>query len=524
PTSWKWEYSTGSTWTQFSTSKSPSYQFSSAGTYSIRLTASNAGGGNTIAKSGYITVKPPAPVAAFTASPTTGTAPLTVQFTDQSSNTPTSWKWEYSTGSTWTQFSTSKSPSYQFSSAGTYSIRLTASNAGGGNTEMKQEYIAVDPLVPPVANFTATPTSGKVPLTVNFTDQSDGVPTEWLWNFGDNITSDNQNPAHTYTSAGTYTVSLSVTNDDGSNTKTKAEYIIVDLPQPAAQSLPITVNAGTNEQILTFGTDPDGTEGFDAGLDLTAPPLPPGVTFDVVFMISDSLFPRLYTDIRGEIDEADPERHWQMEIITRDADSILSWDPTLLPKDLTCTLTYAGTRYDMKSVATITVPRAADGTVQRVAITISSGMEMTIPLAAGWNLVSVPYADPAYTLPSPNPIQVVYGYNPATRAYVISQLDQMQPGKAYWIASTSATEITVRGTNASPITTDLTAGWNLIGGTDQTVAFGSIAIDPAGSWAMPFVYGYNTGTRAYEQVTVLTPGAGHWGAVTADCTIMIPGV
>jgi hypothetical protein len=107
---------------------------------------------------------------------------------------------------------------------------------------------------------------------------------------------------------------------------------------------------------------------------------------------------------------------------------------------------------------------------------------------------------------------------------VITPLDQMQPGQAYWVASTGATEITVIGTDASPITTELATGWNLLGGTDQTVPFSSIKIDPAGAWAMPFVYGYNTGTRAYEQVTVLAPGAGYWGAVTADSTITIPGV
>jgi hypothetical protein len=162
--------------------------------------------------------------------------------------------------------------------------------------------------------------------------------------------------------------------------------------------------------------------------------------------------------------------------------------------------------------------------VQRVEITLSSGMEMAIPLAAGWNLVSVPYADATYILPSPNPIQVVYAYNPATRAYLITPLDQMQLGQAYWVASTGATEITVTGTDASPLVTPLTAGWNLIGGTETDVPFGSIAIDPNGSWAMPFMYGYNTGTRAYEQATVLSPGAGYWGAVTADCTITIPGV
>jgi PKD repeat protein len=92
---------------------------------------------------------PPAPavkpVAKFIGTPTQGHVPLHVHFTDQSSNTPSSWKWEYQKLGTlrWTQFSTVKSPSYTFSSTGTYTIRLTATNAAGSNTNTRQNYIRV---------------------------------------------------------------------------------------------------------------------------------------------------------------------------------------------------------------------------------------------------------------------------------------------------------------------------------------------------------------------------------------------
>jgi PKD repeat protein len=62
------------------------------------------------------------------------------------------------------------------------------------------------------ANFTGTPTSGAATLTVAFTDSSTGSPTTWAWDFGDGGTSTSQNPSHDYTAAGTYTVTLSVTN------------------------------------------------------------------------------------------------------------------------------------------------------------------------------------------------------------------------------------------------------------------------------------------------------------------------
>jgi PKD repeat protein len=78
--------------------------------------------------------------------------------------------------------------------------------------------------VPPVANFVGSPTSGIIPLTVQFTDQSTGA-TSWSWNFGDSGTSTVQNPSHTYTTAGNYTVTLTAANAYGSDSETKTNYI-----------------------------------------------------------------------------------------------------------------------------------------------------------------------------------------------------------------------------------------------------------------------------------------------------------
>jgi PKD repeat protein len=80
----------------------------------------------------------------------------------------------------------------------------------------------------PTASFSAAPTSGAAPLAVQFTDTSSGGPTAWTWNFGDATpTSSAQNPAHTYSAAGTYTVTLTVSNSAGSDTATRAGLISV---------------------------------------------------------------------------------------------------------------------------------------------------------------------------------------------------------------------------------------------------------------------------------------------------------
>jgi parallel beta-helix repeat protein len=79
----------------------------------------------------------------------------------------------------------------------------------------------------PVAAFSASRTSGKAPLKVTFADKSKGAVTSWKWNFGDGKYSTTKNSVHTYTKAGKYTVSLTVKNAKGSNTKTVKNYITV---------------------------------------------------------------------------------------------------------------------------------------------------------------------------------------------------------------------------------------------------------------------------------------------------------
>ncbi len=81
----------------------------------------------------------------------------------------------------------------------------------------------------PVADFSATPTSGDAPLAVQFTDASTGSPTSWAWDFENDgvVDSTEQNPLHTYTTEGTYTVNLTVANAAGSDTLVKTDYITV---------------------------------------------------------------------------------------------------------------------------------------------------------------------------------------------------------------------------------------------------------------------------------------------------------
>ncbi|HEV8697941.1 MAG TPA: PKD domain-containing protein [Candidatus Limnocylindrales bacterium] len=172
-----------------------------------------------------------APVADLVGSPASGYSPLLVQFTDTSTNFPTSWVWSFGDGGT----SFVQNPTHTYAAAGTFTVTLTASNTGGVDSRTRSAYIVVvdPPTTGPIPEFTATPRSGQVPpsLNVAFTDTSTGGPTTWLWTFGDGGTSTSQNPTHTYSTAGSYDVSLTVSDGTTSNTQTKVGYIVlVDRP------------------------------------------------------------------------------------------------------------------------------------------------------------------------------------------------------------------------------------------------------------------------------------------------------
>ncbi|WP_449405441.1 PKD domain-containing protein [Methanosarcina lacustris] len=230
PITWDWNFGDGTT----STDQNPVHTYTSAGDYTVTLTVNNADGA--ASKDGTITVlqttEPVVPVANFTSDVASENAPLTVTFTDTSTGFPTAWSWDFGDGTT----STDQNPVHTYTSAGDYTVTLTVSNADG--TASKDGTITVlqttEPVVP-VANFTSDVASGNAPLTVTFTDTSTGNPTTWDWDFGDGTTSTDQNPVHTYTSAGDYTVTLTASNANGESPITGSITVL----QPSELILPV---------------------------------------------------------------------------------------------------------------------------------------------------------------------------------------------------------------------------------------------------------------------------------------------
>lgn len=159
----------------------------------------------------------------FTATPKSGCPPMVVAFSDSSTGSPTSWKWDLGNGT----ISFIKDPVATYFNAGTYNIKLVVKNAFGADSITKSQFLTVNAV--PVVNFGASDSTGCFPLKVNFFDSStagSGTIASWQWDFGDGVLSNLKNPIHTYTAAGSYNVTLRVVNSNGcSKVLTKKAFV-----------------------------------------------------------------------------------------------------------------------------------------------------------------------------------------------------------------------------------------------------------------------------------------------------------
>ncbi|OFY85935.1 MAG: hypothetical protein A3F72_16190 [Bacteroidetes bacterium RIFCSPLOWO2_12_FULL_35_15] len=265
-----WDFGDGST----STIANPSHIYAAAGTYTVSLLNATDpfSCSDSEIKVGYITVFPIA-VAAFTANNTAGCAvPFTVNFTDNSTNA-TTWSWNFGDGAT----SLLQNPSHVYTLPGTYTVTLIASNANGcSNTIIKTNYIVISL---PVANLTATPRNGCVPLTVNFTSTStssiDPIA-NYNWNFGDGtiINTAVSTTSNVYNLPGVYTVTLIITTTSGcldtiimnnyirTGTTPTANFSVVDRNLCHGAMATFTdLSVGADSAYWKFGLPPELAEG-----------------------------------------------------------------------------------------------------------------------------------------------------------------------------------------------------------------------------------------------------------------------
>jgi PKD repeat protein len=165
-------------------------------------------------------------LAEFSADNTSVCSGEAVTYTDESVGSPTSWEWTFIGGTPGTH-SGQNPPAITYSTAGAYDVTLIISDGTDEDTLTKTAYINVQSLT---ADFSGSPTTVTIGSSVTFTDNSLCDPTSWNWTFegGTPSSSAEQNPTVTYNTAGTYDVSLAVSNASGNDTKTLTNYVTVN--------------------------------------------------------------------------------------------------------------------------------------------------------------------------------------------------------------------------------------------------------------------------------------------------------
>ena len=215
---------------------------------------------------------PQPPVPNFTSNVTSGCAPLTVNYTNQTPGVVTNYFWTFPGGTP--EFSTNPNPVVTYNTSGVYNVSLEATNLGGSATIIKAGYIVVSG--GPTANFSTVVNN----LNVQTTNLSANA-TNYVWNFGDGTpNSTATSPAHVYAQPGTYTIRLTATNPCGQSVKEIS--VIVTAPISAAFSA--TPLQGCAPLTVTFNNESTGNVTswmwtFEGGTPATSTDQNPTVTY-----------------------------------------------------------------------------------------------------------------------------------------------------------------------------------------------------------------------------------------------------
>ena len=178
------------------------------------------------------------PTADAQADPTSGEAPLEVQFTgggQDPDGSIASYSWDFGDG----QSSNQQNPTHTYQNPGTYTTALTVTDDDSATDDDDVTITVTEPMNQlPAAQAGADPTFGEAPLEVQFTgigQDPDGTIASYHWGFGDGQTSDEQNPTHIYENLGTYVATLTVTDNDGA---TGTDSVIISVMPEAPEGIP----------------------------------------------------------------------------------------------------------------------------------------------------------------------------------------------------------------------------------------------------------------------------------------------
>ncbi len=254
-TTYAWNFGDGTSGNGVAATKS----YAAAGTYTVTLTVADNGGA-TSSTTRVVTIFLPnqPPIASFTATPATASTGTPIALSAAGSSDPdgsiTTYAWNFGDGTSGNGVAATKS----YAAAGTYTVTLTVADNGGATSSTTRVVTIFLPNQPPIASFTATPatasTGTPIALSAAGSSDPDGSITTYAWNFGDGTSGNGVAATKSYAAAGTYTVTLTVTDNGGAT---------------AAANRSVTITAATGgtstvwvDDAVPTGASTGGNEGF----------------------------------------------------------------------------------------------------------------------------------------------------------------------------------------------------------------------------------------------------------------------
>ena len=213
------------------TGATASHTYAAGGTYDVKLTVTDDKGAATNLTK-QVTVTPPnvAPTAAFTSSGAELDKHFDATESADSDGTIASYAWDFGDGET----GTGSEVDHTYATAGTYDVRLTVTDDDGATGTVTKQVVVSPPNAAPHAAFTASKDELKLSVDASDSTDSDGTVESYAWTFGDGASGTGKTATHTYLGAGTYTVELTVTDDDGSTDSVSKDVVITGPPAPFA--------------------------------------------------------------------------------------------------------------------------------------------------------------------------------------------------------------------------------------------------------------------------------------------------
>jgi len=469
-----------------------------------------------------------------------------------------------------------------------YHYRVFAYGTSGNSTFTDEAQATT--WMKPVSSFTTYSEEfliGQVDHEITFNASSsfdpDGVIVSWDWDFGDLNSDTGELVEHIYTTAGNYTVNLTVTDNNGLTDISNGNLTIMEVGDANADGIVDSSDIIDEERIL-FGLD-HPTAGADANsdrnitpTDITAiehlvSPLATSSSNIVKLTGSDSNGDGPYVMISAPSEVYEGENFIAQVTIGNitdfDAcsfditfDNSVLWvkdvtagnvSGTTIPVDLWSEISLGTVRviqnvpetsgvsgsgylaeihfdvigqYNTNSPIELFNGVLSNASAQEISATWGEsmveviGLRIEILLEAGWNMVSVPVVTIDNSVSTVFPsVAAVFTWNTASKSYIVPST--IEPDTGYWVAVIEDGNITVSGVPLETWTTDIAAGWNMTGSVITSASIDDPNDDPDSS-VQPFAYWWDPVSMTYILTTDIDPSKGYWVASVQDCTLTMP--